>query len=444
MGDDSQPRSNSAWRVALRMALLLLGGTVVSVLVAWSCALFSVQRNTLWTRNFLQSSSDIRDEPDHAAWFRPVHLLAPGTTYGRKGGAYWQAIRDVGLMRVGSLKIPEHSPARTWQESPPPEWARLTNLDSQPWGTQVSLVEMGAGLPFACLAMELQDPGGVRMKMVDGVRLGDPAGPAWRTTLFWSASRTEGWVPLRVCWLGLTLDAIVWAVVLFGLGKARRAARRITSLIRRQELRCVSCNHPASDLSQSICPECGGQMRAPVNALGIERLERRYGALILATSAFVIAWLALSMRWSWFVDLVVALLPAAIAGGVLLGRRRLALWTGAALWIVWCVSVAVAEVEVGAMQWALQAVFLGLVVPTPFLWVVRASRSDRDRIAKCAALVTVGIVSLLAAMTVAWPPAGPSIVTTSSFHASRMLPAWIAMIAVVMGLATWGIVRRTR
>jgi hypothetical protein len=56
----------------------------------------------------------------------------------------------------------------------------------------------------------------------------------------------------------------------------------------------------------------------------------------------------------------------------------------------------------------------------------------------------MGVASLLAAVTVAWPPDGPSLMSSLSLHASRLLPLWIALAAGTAGLATWAIVRRTK
>ena len=230
-------------RLAVMAALVLVGGLVVNVLVAWGC--------TLWIDVACGAFSYADDG---------VHRSGRFT---RSGAAYYESIRP-GRARVMPTAVDPDAllPHWTGLREPSADYA-AGNLVSE-----YRIVDV-RGWPLPALWMEFRAPlapgaltvhGGLR---VEGLPFGsDVLGGRSRY-----GSTSPKALPLRPRWPGLVLNTLIYAVV---LGVLLAPAWQLRQTLRRRRGHCPACGYDLHAAAGEVCPECGEPRPRPRRAIAAD------------------------------------------------------------------------------------------------------------------------------------------------------------------------------
>lgn len=224
--ENSAMKNTCGHRRVICAAWWLVGGAVVAVVVAWSCA--SLQ-SVPWERGLGEERYDYVFR-----WPRPVPSTWPPAFSERRGTAIGVTKLIVSGGFVGD--------------------AGARRCEIEVWEF---------GWPFRCLDWESRKVSS-GSNMMDAPWLTDE-----NSVLEWSyrhglahpwlkpTPMRYPWVPrlpLRPMSLGFTLDAVFYASLLFAATCVPNATRRGT---RRRRGRCPACGYDLRGLQHSRCPECG-------------------------------------------------------------------------------------------------------------------------------------------------------------------------------------------
>jgi hypothetical protein len=245
------------WILTILLFLLVVsGGAIVNVAVAWGCIAVAVPRNTEPETHDLGGADAAwpRRVPDQwPAPYRSVSRSHPGGGHiSFLGGIFESQQRDVMVVRTAAT--------------------RLDELDFELLTRRVDFrIDLfAAGWPLRCIGRECwsqsifeEDSSGKRTLSFVGV--GPPSQTAWRiglpppTACPGFKRQEDQWkrLPLRPLWLGFAMNTALYAIILWLLIPGPFVLRR---LIRLRRGRCPKCGY---DLRGAIpgagggCPECG-------------------------------------------------------------------------------------------------------------------------------------------------------------------------------------------
>jgi hypothetical protein len=222
------------------LALLLVGGAIVNVAVAWGCA------------TFVSPSDDSVAFAHH--FYYPKHEPQWVVTAWEMPGALniWTEALQFDSNTIARLQD------RDFVRPPgiPPEWSRATLSAKNVIGTgQLTEIEAARGWPRISMLAVYTFYFGPQGWTKRGVRAGidlsaTDADPS--NAMYWRA------LPLEPLWPGFAINTIFYAAILwvlfFAPGKLKRAIRRRRGL-------CPACAYPIG--SSPVCTECGASLPFP-------------------------------------------------------------------------------------------------------------------------------------------------------------------------------------
>lgn len=218
-------------RHLLIIAICLLLGAAVNVAVAWGCA--------LWLRPNSSTVEKARNVDEQRVWFVARWARAPTELWFSRRSV----TQDTGSTGQDGLHPQDLLPS--W--SPLREPLETFRIGSTPVEERLVLAH---GWPRPALWVELRrDPVSAfpRLEAVGGIR----------TPWNWSGGSLEPVVlpktlPWRPVWSGLLINTVLFAAIMWLIGRALIGGRH---LIRRRRGLCPKCAYPMGE--SSICPECG-------------------------------------------------------------------------------------------------------------------------------------------------------------------------------------------
>ena len=225
------PTRISGMRRFLIMSLwCLLPAAVVSILVAWGCAMWC--RPGSATRQFVVSRpSETSLSPDeHWTWNRRTGL-----------GVQWLWIQS------GVFRTDPPDP-----RIEPPRWVELPRDTAQRTGY------LASGWPLACMVARQADA----VQQFQSVRMS--ASSAWQDAYVIRGAPNDPYavrlLPLRPHVTGLLGDTAFWAM---GLASLFWIVAHVRGRFRHELGHCRKCNYNLRGVTSEKCPECGAVVDSP-------------------------------------------------------------------------------------------------------------------------------------------------------------------------------------
>ena len=234
-------------RRLFKLVVFLLLGAVVNVAVAWGCAArwdndshWGSRAHITWLHrsNWVYSGS-------YSVYFGVTACCVSRYTL----DAALETLRER-LSKTGLYYWPsENARLPTWS-SAAREFLQPGSLPSQLQDRDY-VYDIACGLPCRSLRYSATFDG-MKACVFEGIRLS-------------STTAEQNWIgfpppralPLRPMWVGLAINTIFYAAILWVLTLGPFTARR---LIRRKRGRCIMCGYDLSHAEHEVCPECGWQM----------------------------------------------------------------------------------------------------------------------------------------------------------------------------------------
>ncbi len=221
------PRASVRRRTALA-GLLLAAGLVVTVAVAWSCALLV----------------------DVGA--RPSANIATATRFGLVTLRRHDAPGITRIEYVYNAATMGSFLGRFDTEPGPPLWADAL---IEAGGADRTVVIDGCGWPFRALRCAHQLPPGLPTSPWSWARPRSSGLPLTGPASGIRASVAD--LPIEPIWLGLAADTVVYALAGLLALVSMRAPWSIMRARRRRRRRCLKCNYDLRGAGHARCPECG-------------------------------------------------------------------------------------------------------------------------------------------------------------------------------------------
>jgi hypothetical protein len=238
-----------AWRGIRFGLLMILGGAVVSVVIAEGIAASGAAKYVSAAPVRFVEAGDkcIQAQVSTGTGWRCLswYVVDPPVA------ALNQAILNhdaSDFYRRPPLQHPNYDPpeslprwARLWR---PAHWPRITSDRTIDWGQEV--IEVGVGWPLPAMAIDRNTAGTIRYGG------GVPFAKSSRASL-----RFLSWRPILT---GFMADTLLWSACLAGLVVPIRFWIRAR---RRRRWQCAACRYDLRGLAAgAVCPECGAAERA--------------------------------------------------------------------------------------------------------------------------------------------------------------------------------------